>query len=149
MRTPARQRGTSLFEALIAFLVLSLGMIAVARTQGTLRQDVELARQRSEASRLAQQELERVRALRPFTAIASASRTVDASAHYLVARDIAATSVANAKAASITVSWADRGGAAQRIALHSILDGSNPALSGAFTLALPPTPAAPPPPPPR
>jgi Tfp pilus assembly protein PilV len=143
--TRRRQRGTSLFEALVAFLVLSLGMIAIARTEGTLQSDVELARERSEACRLAQQELEQLRGLRPFTAIASASRSVEAFAvHYLVTREITPMTLANAKAASIGVAWSDRSGALQRITLHSILDGTDAALSGAFTLALPAAVAAPP-----
>jgi Tfp pilus assembly protein PilV len=143
MRTLALQRGTSLFEVVIAFLVLSLGMIAMARTDGTLQSDVELARQRSEASRLAQQELEQLRGQRPFAAISSTSRTVvTESVRYLVTREITAMTLANAKAASISVGWADRSGATQRVTLDSILDGTDAALSGAFTLALPPTPTA-------
>jgi hypothetical protein len=59
---------------------------------------------------------------------------------YVVARQIAPMgSPAGATAASITASWADRSGATQRVTLESILDGSDAALSGAFTLALPPT----------
>ena len=139
--TPStRQSGSSLFEALIASLVLAIGMLALARSQGTLRLDAELAHQRSDAVRLAQQELELVRGQWPFAAIASTSRQVDASTHFLVARDVTVVSGVAAKAASVTVSWTDRSGIAQRIALHSIMDGTDSALSGA--LALGSTPAA-------
>ena len=64
-----RQRGITLIEALIAFLVLALGMLAIARTQTHLRMNAEVARQRSEAVRLAQEEIE---SLRAFAVIATA-----------------------------------------------------------------------------
>src|SRR5580765_7224250 len=86
-----RQRGITLIEALIGFAVLALGMLAIARVQTHLRLNAELARDRSEAVRLAQEELESLRAFAvltgptgtpSFDAIASASRTVDAASGY-------------------------------------------------------------------
>ena len=66
------QRGIGLIEALLAFLVLSLGMLAIARLQSDLRSNAELARQRSEAVRIAQQEIETLRAYSVLTASAGA-----------------------------------------------------------------------------
>lgn len=138
------QRGSTLFEALVAFLVLSLGMIAIARIQGHLRLGADVARQRSEAVRLAQQDMEMLRGfafiepeagMRSFDGIASASRTVRADTTYLVDRRIATTDLPHAKSAAITVSWTDRSGSAQEITLHSIIAGSDPALTGALALA--------------
>ena len=139
------QRGTTLFEALIAFLVLSLGMVAIARLQGHLRLDADAARQRSEAVRLAQEDMETLRGYasinaaaagtRAFDAIASASRSVDTGTAYLIERQITATGALPAKSASVTVSWTDRSGTAQQVALHSIIAGTDPALSGALALA--------------
>ena len=138
------QRGSSLFEALVAFLVLSLGMIAIARLQGHLRLDADVARQRSEAVRLAQQDMETLRGFatlaaagttRSFDAIESTSRVVDAGTAYRIDRQIDATALPHAKTASITVGWTDRSGSAQQVALHSIIAGSDPALSAALALA--------------
>ena len=144
--TRPTQRGTTLFEALIAFLVLSLGMVAIARVQGHLRLDADAARQRSEAVRLAQEDMETLRGFatidaaatagtRAFGAIASTSRSVDTGTAYRIERQIATAGALQAKSASVTVSWTDRSGSAQQVALHSIIAGTDPALSGALALA--------------
>ena len=133
--TPRAQRGTSLLEALIAVLVLTLGMVSIARVQGHLRLDADVARQRTEAVRLAQQDMEVLRSERTFSAIASASRSANTGTAYAIERRIAATGMPHAKAASITVRWVDRSGAAQQVALHSVIAGTDPRLSGALALA--------------
>ena len=151
MRPPTlrHQHGIALLEALIAFLILALGMSAIARLQFQLRFDAEIARQRSEAVRLAQQEIESLRAFdtlsatagaTSFDAIASAVQTVDAPAargattSYRVMRDVAAAGTLPAKALRVAVSWTDRRGDVQRIALGTLLAGIAPASSGALGL---------------
>ena len=145
-----RQRGTTLLEALVAFLVLSLGMLTVGRVQTQLRLSADTARQRSEAVRLAQEDMETLRAFsvlqatagaRSYADIASSTATVDTSAgyssntRYQVARTVEAAATPNAKNASVSVSWTDRAGAAQQVVISSVISGINPAYSGALGIA--------------
>ena len=145
---PRRQRGTTLLEGLVALLVLSLGMFSVGRVQTQLRLNADLARQRSEAVRLAQEDLERLRAFSVIAATAGArayadivnnTTTVDASpasnTRYQVSRTIGTAGAPNAKNASVAVSWADRAGGEHQVVLNSVISASNPAYSGALSVA--------------
>ena len=145
-----RQQGISLIEALIALLVLSLGMLTVSRLQAHLRLGSDIARQRAEAVRLGQEDIEALRAYsvlaasgaaRSWAGITSASRSVDASTgyashtRYTVAREIAATNALAAKTAAVTVHWNDRDGEAQKIVLTTVIAANDPAHGGLLALA--------------
>ena len=56
-----RQRGVSLIEALMALAIMAVGLLGVVGMQATLRNNADLSRQRSEAVRMAQAEVERLR----------------------------------------------------------------------------------------
>lgn len=142
-----RQGGFTLVEVLVAFLVMTLGLLAVIRLQPELRQHAELARQRSEATRLAQQDIEalrgfvqlRVAGTSPaYDAIASASYAVEAdvlgSPRYAVDRRVDTGAVANARAVEVTVRWVDRAGQTQQVALATLIAASDPALAAARLL---------------
>ena len=111
--------------------------------QGRLRLDGDVARQRFEATRLAQEDVEPLRGfattgnaagMRSFDALSSTSHTVNGVADQLD-RDISAADIPHAKLASVPVSWTDRSGEAQQIDLHSNIAGTDPVLSGALALA--------------
>jgi Tfp pilus assembly protein PilV len=130
------QRGSSLFEALVAFLVLSLGMIALARMQGQQRSDADIARQRTEAARLAQDDMESTRSTRPFAAIVDGSRSVNGGATtYRIERMITPLDAPQSIAATVSVRWTDRNGTEQRLELHMVLSDPQPALAGALLAA--------------
>jgi type IV pilus modification protein PilV len=62
MKKLARQRGVGLIEALVSLLVLALGLMSFVALQGRLRLNSDVAKQRAEAVRIAQEDLENFRA---------------------------------------------------------------------------------------
>jgi len=145
-RHPRVQRGIGLIEALLAFLVLSLGMLAMTRVQSDLRAHAELARQRTEAVRIAQQHIESLRAYSVLTAsagtrsyeqIAPASTTVDSIAptRYELIRQVDAAADRQAASVAVTVRWNDRRGGPQQTTLSSVIGRSAPSLAAALLSA--------------
>lgn len=138
------QRGASLVESLIAFIVLAGGTVAVGHLQSQIRLDADIARQRSEAVRLGEAEIESLRAfsslaaasgVRSYAAIGDADTSVAAgNAAYRIVRRIDEAAFTGAKSASVRVQWADRSGAAREVALASFIAGSDPAYAGALGL---------------
>jgi hypothetical protein len=130
--------------------VLSLGMLTVSQLQSHLRLGSDIARQRAEAVRLGQEDIEALRAYsvlaasgaaRSWAGITSASRSVDASTgyathtRYTVAREIVATTALATKTAAVTVHWAARDGEAQKIVLTTVIAANDPAHGGLLALA--------------
>ncbi|MEO8806624.1 MAG: hypothetical protein ABI433_11105 [Burkholderiaceae bacterium] len=145
-----RQQGIGLLEALIALLVLSLGTLTISRLQTHLRLGSDIARQRAEAVRLGQEDIEAQRAFsvlaasgaaRSYAGIGSASTDVDASTgyathtRYTVSRQITPTGTLGAKSAAVTVGWTDRAGGTQKIVLNSVITAHDPAHGGALAIA--------------
>jgi hypothetical protein len=140
------QRGIGLIESLVAFLVLSLGMLALTRLQSDLRAHAELARQRTEATRAAQQEIETLRTYsvlatsagaRSYEQIAAASATIDSigPTRYELARQIGSLAGGQATSLAVTVRWNDRRGESQHSTLSSVIARSAPALAAALAAA--------------
>ena len=144
------QHGIGLLEALIALLVLSLGMLAVSRLQTHLRLGSDTARQRAEAVRIGQEDIEALRAFpalaasgaaRSYAGITSVTFNADTSTdhasppRYTVSRQIEAAGALAAKTASVTVSWSDRAGDAQKVVLNSVIAAHDPAYAGALGIA--------------
>lgn len=143
-RDKKSQRGFSTLEALISFAVLALGMVALARLHVDLRAGAESARERSEAVRLAQQDLE---ALRAFATPAVWATIADAdpvdvtpagsTTRYLRERNVVDDANAGLKSIRVTLRWTDRRGVPQTLALQTLLVADDPALSGALSLPRP------------
>ncbi len=62
MSSAARSRGVSLIEALVALAVMAFGLLGVVGMQATLRFNADVSRQRAEAVRMAQEQMENMRA---------------------------------------------------------------------------------------
>lgn len=148
--SPRHDRGTTLLEALIAFAVLSLGILTIGRAQTHLRLGSDIARQRSEAVRLGQEDLEMLRGYssieatpgaRSFAEIASGAAAIDGASGYAtntsyrLSRDVQPLGTASAKLASVSVGWTDRSGADRYIVLSSIIGGHDPVYSAALSIA--------------
>ena len=146
-----RTRGTTLVEALVALIVLAFGILAVARVQAHLRLHADVARQRSEAVRLAQEDLEVARAfavvpaasgsLRSWDGIAAAATAFDAASSaarnttYELDRTVRVLTAGPAKQATVSVAWTDRTGGTQRVLLDSMVAGTDPAFAAILSLA--------------
>ncbi len=143
------QQGAALFESLVAFFFLATACLTAAQVQSQLRLHGDLARQRSEAVRLGARELEALRAwstleaasgASAYAAIVDAETTLDAgtnpvgNADYRIVRRIDDAAFAGAKSATVAVEWADRGGAAQRLVLESVIARNDPIWSGALAV---------------
>ena len=134
-----RERGASLVEALIAFLVLSLGMLGVMRLQTHLQRHADIARQKSEALHLAQEAMEGLRArpgeLEPEeTHDADAGSVLASHTVYRLERALGHRDGDRFSSASIAVKWTDRSGDPHNVQLQSAI-GSVPAgLSGALAV---------------
>lgn len=137
--------GIALIEALVALAVMAFGMLAVAGVQVTLRQNADIAKQRSEAVRLAQAEIERWRA---FTSIAGAAGTVTylnlvtdtlaavsgSNAQFTVARSVDEPANLAYKMLRVDVSWVDRNGQAQNVRLSTAIHRVAPELAGTVSV---------------
>jgi type IV pilus modification protein PilV len=138
-------RGFTLVEVLVALIVLAFGMMALAGFQTTLSANSDLAKQRTEATRLAQEKLEE---LRSFEQIASATGKF-AYADLSTGNDTPATTSNTAYARSwvfsgsaadawrsttVSVAWTDRGGEAHTVRLESVIARTETADVGALSL---------------
>ena len=143
-----RARGATLLEALVAFLVLSLGMLTMARVQSSLRLNSDIARQRTEAVRLAEADMESLRnfgsvsvsqGLKAYADIATATRNVSAgqggaNVSFEVSREVTPVDDPGYKSTTVSVNWFDRTGTAQRVVLDSLIAATPPALSAALAI---------------
>jgi Tfp pilus assembly protein PilV len=131
------QCGITLVEALVGVLLLSLGLLGALRLQSWLRLNGDVALQRSEAVRIAQQDMEQVRGFTDaatFDAIANQRNETARSTRFTLDRTVSAER--SIKNSLVAVSWQDRSGSTQTVQLRSSLNGLSPVYSA--VLALPP-----------
>ncbi|HEY1128695.1 MAG TPA: prepilin-type N-terminal cleavage/methylation domain-containing protein [Roseateles sp.] len=160
-RTADRQRGVTLIEALVALLVMSFGMLALVSLMSNLRLSADIAKQRSEAMRIARADLAEMRAFskldRPagsvggttayFTDIVDDTKSIpppDSSVNTTYVRerivtqmmdDASPTALPIAKEVHVRVSWTDRAGEPQFVALDTIIARVDPIFSAAVGFA--------------
>lgn len=143
---PRHQRGVTLIEALVAMAVMAFGMLALVGVQSTLRINADMARQRAEATRMAEQELESARTFVTVGAAAGATeydsiatvgtRTVqplERSADFSVDRLVIDQPGGLYKTLKVTVSWTDRQGENRSVVLRNVVSRASPVLSALLT----------------
>jgi len=131
------QRGATLVEALAAFALSLLGLVAVLTTQAELRRHSELSRQRNEAAQLGQQLLQRLRGASDLTAPPAPAQTLESVPRYDTSVAIVPRGATLVEALA-TVQWTDRDGTEHTLRLPTQIARLPAELSG--RLALPPAP---------
>jgi Tfp pilus assembly protein PilV len=154
-RPPRRELGVSLIEALLALVVMALGMLAVVGVQATLRSNADLSRQRAEAVRIAQEKIESWRSVAKVAADAGVLDYSDLITEGAVKIERFGASTAFWRTTTVTetvafnvtdklphevlkvdVTWTDRNNQAQAVTLFSTVARVAPDLAG--SLAVPP-----------
>ena len=147
-----RQRGVTLIEALVALLVMSFGMIALVGLMSNLRFSADLAKQRSEAMRIARAEIAKLRtfsvlerpagaavgvmAYKDIVSVASTPVTpADSNTTYAVQRLVTPAAAAQAVFVRVAVVWKDRAGDSQFVNLDTVIAGIDPVFSAAIGFA--------------
>jgi type II secretory pathway pseudopilin PulG len=146
-------RGVSLIEALIALAIMAFGMLGIIGVQSTLRFNSDIAKQRSEAVRLAQQSIEDSRSFMLVSPLGGSFTYSDIGAlnqaiagfttntTYTLTRDVVASGDTGdsddprLKTLRVTVSWADRTSANQSVELNTAIARLMPELGGTLALA--------------
>jgi Tfp pilus assembly protein PilV len=135
--TSSRQRGASLIEALIALLVAGFGMLSLVALQVTLARSADVARQRGEATRLAQQQVEQLRAfstLAVFDARAASAADVPTgkmlSTSFLRSTTLTPSTDNSHRVVRVAVAWSDRASEPQQVDLRTVIARVNPSQSG-------------------
>ena len=142
----ARQRGFTILEAMVALLVAAFGLLGLVGLQVTLSRNADVAKQRGEATRLAEEKLED---LRSFTAI-DATQGQESWAQLSDGTDTATTNVAFSRTvtldgstsdtmrfAQVSVNWVDRANERQSVVMRSVVSRTDPADVGALGFPLP------------
>ncbi|MDH4392334.1 MAG: prepilin-type N-terminal cleavage/methylation domain-containing protein [Aquabacterium sp.] len=144
-RPAGRQCGVSLVEALVALAIMSIGMLALVGVQSTMRLNSDLAKQRTEATRIASEEIERVRSFISMGAVngqpgVSYDEIVDrvvenyqppdgiGNTTYRVVRNVRDLPGSAQKVVWVRVQWTDRSNLPQTVTLDSAVNGTAPTL---------------------
>lgn len=150
-----RQRGASLIEAMVALAITALGLLTFVGLHLAVRANADVSKQRSEAVRIAQQDLENIRVFRISTTAAAApdaplidtvvtgannaDRTLSVSntvngvttiysgnATYTLTRSISTPTGADYSEVRVQVAWTDRQGQTQQVVLRNIIGRVDP-----------------------
>ncbi len=140
-------RGVSLIEALVALAVMAFGMLGIVAIQASLRNNADIARQRTEAARFANEFIEEARAYsvvsttggkRAFDDIVTDPGTTLNGTNASYNRVVTVTDSPDFRFKTLhaRVTWTDRSNVTQEVELSSVIHRTPPEL--AMSLAIPP-----------
>jgi Tfp pilus assembly protein PilV len=135
-----REGGFTIIEALVALLIMTFGMLAISGMQMTLSQNSDISKQRTEATRLANEKMEQLRAytsIAEWNALASGSDNITTNTHYTRTWTIVGSNTNTYRPVTVNVSWLDRTGDPQGITLQSVISQTNPSDVGFLGFPLP------------
>ena len=142
--------GFAILEALVGLLVLAFGMLALAAFQSTLSLQSDIAKQRSEATRLAQRQIDRLRAFNqrgadgtPGGASLTYVEDVVTPADFTVTSGHTNTTFTVSTAVTVptgdryrwlrvAVNWLDRTGATRDVVMNTVVSDGDPGDLGAL-----------------
>ncbi|HEY1092207.1 MAG TPA: prepilin-type N-terminal cleavage/methylation domain-containing protein [Burkholderiaceae bacterium] len=150
-----RQRGATLIEALVAMLIMAFGMLALVGLQSSLRRSGDVAKQRGDATKIVQLDVEN---LRDFSAPVAASAPASSNAYdqlanasnddagfapgnasYSLSRQVLAVAEPPMTLVNVEVKWKDRGWKVgdpeQSVNFGTIVAKTDAALSGSLSIA--------------
>ncbi len=134
----AKQVGSTVLEALIAFGVLAISGLAVLHLQTDLRHHAALSQQRLQASRLAQQQIENWRARPSLPAGKTTQITLDtykdSASQYDIKRQVTQLPTATLVDVSVDVQWRDDRQHLQHWQIRSLQSTVQAVYSGALAL---------------
>lgn len=150
LRTLPSERGFTLIEAMIALVIIAFGLLALAGMQIMLSRNADVSKQRTEATRLAQERMEKMRS---YTGISSDPAALDWQDLATEASDplnpltstysntifsrswvVSGTADDAMRPVSVTVAWVDRAGERQSVTLTSVISNTDPTRVGALAL---------------
>ncbi len=140
MRRTRSSAGVALVEALVAMAVMAFGLLSVVGMQATLRQNADVAKQRAEAVRIAQAEIEgwRTFAVLPvqpntstYAGLVSGTLTATngSNTQFTLSRNVTDAFDGAYKVLTIDVNWLDRSNATQAVRMSTALHGVAPELA--------------------
>ena len=131
--------GFTLIEAMVAMVILSVGLLALGRFQGTVTQVSAQSKARTEALRLAQAKMEQWRNFSTPSqwVLYSSGSDIITGTHTVFARSwVLVENLSPAyKTMKVTVNWSDRSGS-QSVVLNSLSGKVDPMAAGQVLLAL-------------
>jgi Tfp pilus assembly protein PilV len=142
MESPTpRIRGVTLVETLIALVVLAFGLLALVGFQLSLARNADVARQRTEAARLAQSKVEQLRAFEDITAYGHLSAGSDvpvmsSNTRYARSWTLSGDGADLQRRVRVTLTWTGRGGdiAPNTVSLTSVISRTDPADVGSLAV---------------